>query len=451
MRSRILTAILLAGALFLGAARAQGDPAPPAGQPVRCASRGLDVGSFEAELDGNRIHYEVRGKGPVVMVLPNSWGITVQGLRGVLGGLEERFTMVYFDPRGMGASGPARGDADRSMEAVREDFDALRRHLRIHKANALGWSNGAINLLVLASEKPETLASAIFLHGAASLSEEDDRRMAAEHPGAYRRYERFFRSMEGRKPGPEADARLKKFYAEEAFPDLSADPEVTAPKICAAFAESGFSYAHALYSMKELPTFDYRDRLPKVTARCLVIAGASDMIPVPRSREVADGIPGAHFRLFQRSGHFAPLEEPAAFVEAVGDFLAEENDWKTHILDLERWALDRWGEGNPDGFLAISDPEVTYFDPSLERRLDGLDALHAYYEPARGKVKTDRYEMLDPRVDLFWDAAVLSYNLVTVTGGKESRWNCTEVYRRTPKGWKILQTHWSQTQAIKVP
>ena len=36
---------------------------------------------------------------------------------------------------------------------------------------------------------------------------------------------------------------------------------------------------------------------------------------------IADGIPGARFHVFERSGHFAPLEEPDAFRKAVFDFL----------------------------------------------------------------------------------------------------------------------------------
>ena len=33
------------------------------------------------------------------------------------------------------------------------------------------------------------------------------------------------------------------------------------------------------------------------------------------------------------------------------------------IIELERAALDRWGRGDPSGFLEISAPEVVYFDP----------------------------------------------------------------------------------------
>jgi pimeloyl-ACP methyl ester carboxylesterase len=78
----------------------------------------LDNGSFAAELNGFEIHYEVHGRGPVVMGVPNSWGLSLGGLRGLFRGLEGDLTMVYFDPRGMGGSGRVREDADMGMAAV---------------------------------------------------------------------------------------------------------------------------------------------------------------------------------------------------------------------------------------------------------------------------------------------------------------------------------------------
>ena len=38
-------------------------------------------------------------------------------------------------------------------------------------------------------------------------------------------------------------------------------------------------------------------------------------------KEIADGIPGATFRIFEDSGHFAPIEEPEGFRQAVFEFL----------------------------------------------------------------------------------------------------------------------------------
>jgi len=45
------------------------------------------------------------------------------------------------------------------------------------------------------------------------------------------------------------------------------------------------------------------------------------------------------------------------------------------LVALERSALDRWIKLDPQGYLDIQAPEVTYFDPFTERRVDGLDAM----------------------------------------------------------------------------
>ncbi len=120
------------------------------------------------------------------------------------------------------------------------------------------------------------------------------------------------------------------------------------------------------------------------------------------------------------------------------------------IIELERAALDRWGKGNPSGFLEICAPDVVYFDPSLDRRIDGLEALARYYEPVRGKIFFDRFELLNPLVQVIGDAAVLTFNYVSYgQEGKQSPWNCTEVYRRSNGKWLIVQTHWSYTKSVR--
>ena len=116
------------------------------------------------------------------------------------------------------------------------------------------------------------------------------------------------------------------------------------------------------------------------------------------------------------------------------------------ILAIERKALDRWSKGDPSGFVDICATDLTYFDNNLERRLDGLAALTSLYEQVRGKISLDRYELLNPKVQLCDGAAVLTYNFVGYAQGKAHRWNCTEVLRRTDGTWRIVHTHWSVTQ-----
>ena len=116
------------------------------------------------------------------------------------------------------------------------------------------------------------------------------------------------------------------------------------------------------------------------------------------------------------------------------------------IIALEKAALQRWGNGDPSGFLEISAPDVVYFDPYVTHRIDGKEALGKYYEPAYGQIKLDRFELIDPLVQLQGDLAVLTFNYISWSGDQQARWNCTEVYRRVNETWRIIQTHWSKTQ-----
>ena len=65
--------------------------------------------------------------------------------------------------------------------------------------------------------------------------------------------------------------------------------------------------------------------------------------------------------------------------ERMGNALTMDNAdaIREKIVAMEREALDRWGSGDPGGFLEINDPDVSYFDPFQEKRLDGLDRLTA--------------------------------------------------------------------------
>jgi ketosteroid isomerase-like protein len=118
------------------------------------------------------------------------------------------------------------------------------------------------------------------------------------------------------------------------------------------------------------------------------------------------------------------------------------------ILAMERAALDRWGKGDPGGYLEINTDDVSYFDPFLERRLDGLAALTALYGPIRGKIKIDRDEIVDPRVQVMGDAAVLALQFVSHGSEGSMHWNCTEVYQRFGEDWKIVHSHWSFTKPV---
>ena len=308
-------ALLAAALVAAGTVVAVGGTSPAA----------LVNGSFTAELNGFRIHYEVHGRGPVLMTLPNSWGFSLEGLRAMYRPLEERLTLVYFDPRGMGGSGPVREDADRGLAAVRADFQALRALLKLERVNAIGWSNGAMNLILLAHERPQTLAAAIFVHGTASFTAEDGKEVQAKNPELTQAYGRFM--AEVRKPGltaAEQTALQRKLWLDEYFPALCADPTKANETVASVLRDAQLSWPHSAYANKEAGLFDARDKLASIHVPSLVIAGAHDLLPPEHARALADGIPGAKFVVFEQSGHLAPVEEPAAFKTAIYSFLGLE-------------------------------------------------------------------------------------------------------------------------------
>lgn len=128
--------------------------------------------------------------------------------------------------------------------------------------------------------------------------------------------------------------------------------------------------------------------------------------------------------------------------------MSQTIDIPSTIISMECAALDRWIHGDPSGFLEICAPDIVYFDPYRDKRVDGLEALTALYKEIWGKVKLDRFELLNPLVQIIGNAAVLTFNYVSYDGETESRWNCTEVYRRDGDRWQIIQTHWSYTKRV---
>lgn len=126
------------------------------------------------------------------------------------------------------------------------------------------------------------------------------------------------------------------------------------------------------------------------------------------------------------------------------------------IISLERSALDCWVNGNPDGYLRLYATNASYFDPFLDRRVDGLEKLNEIMAAMRGvelPFTDPRYDMINPVVVVAGNLSVLTFNLVNygkLSGGGDetvlARWNATEVYEQIDGEWQIIHSHWSFTQ-----
>jgi catechol 2,3-dioxygenase-like lactoylglutathione lyase family enzyme len=158
-------------------------------------------------------------------------------------------------------------------------------------------------------------------------------------------------------------------------------------------------------------------------------------------------VSGNLWDLLQLARSPTPQSRPRETEATMGSMNSTTTEIAQTIIGLERAALERWGKGDPSGFLEISGEDVVYFDPFQERRLNGIAELSALYESIRGRVQIAHFELIDPVVQAVDNMAVLTFNYVAHdTNEGTSRWNCTEVFRLDAGTWRIVQTHWSFTQ-----
>jgi ketosteroid isomerase-like protein len=116
------------------------------------------------------------------------------------------------------------------------------------------------------------------------------------------------------------------------------------------------------------------------------------------------------------------------------------------ILALERSALDRWAQGNAFGYVEIDADDVTYFDDiGAHTRVEGIAGMRAYATSLEGKIPPHRYEVVDPKVQLYGDVGILTlrYHAFAVDGKPLARWKATSVNRHLAGGWRIAHAHWS--------
>src|SRR5688500_14471336 len=154
--------------------------------------------------------------------------------------------------------------------------------------------------------------------------------------------------------------------------------------------------------------------------------------------------------MFRRSLSILILSIAGAAV--TGGHAATQSERDSEVIATERAALERWGKGDPDGFLSTYAPEITYFSPTEERRVDGLPAMTALLAPIRGKIIIDRWEMLNAKVQGHGDVAVLTYQVVNYrrlpdgTERSTTRWNSTAVFQRIGGKWRTIHSHFSYTR-----
>ncbi|MCD8303709.1 MAG: hypothetical protein LUC86_02615 [Prevotellaceae bacterium] len=130
---------------------------------------------------------------------------------------------------------------------------------------------------------------------------------------------------------------------------------------------------------------------------------------------------------------------------------SEERELASHIIRLERAALDKWFNGDTSGYDQLwSTRSFSYFDGVVTRRVDDHETIAQTLRELDGKLYADHYDFCCPRVQFGIDMAVLTYQLYAKTTLIDMEYNCVEVYQKEESGeWRVVRSTWSSIRPME--
>jgi pimeloyl-ACP methyl ester carboxylesterase len=261
------------------------------------------------DVPGARLHYEVQGSGPPLMLIGHP--MDASGFATIAPALAEAFTVVTYDPRGFGRSTIDDPDQDGEPDLLADD---VRRVLEAAvgqvPAHVFGSSGGAVTGLALVARSPGHVETLIAHEAPLALLLPEAEQARA---GFHEIYDAFseqgigaaweaFASFTGLTMGPQ---------------DAPADPQ---PPSAEEVATSARFFAHGLLPIA-LYQPDFR-ALEAAPTRLIVAGGTASRGEFPQRTAVALagrlGTPLLHFP----GGHVGFLTDPVEFASVLTRALA---------------------------------------------------------------------------------------------------------------------------------
>jgi pimeloyl-ACP methyl ester carboxylesterase len=243
--------------------------------------------------------------------------LLIMGTSGSLGFWEplvapfaQRHRVIAFDNRGLGQS--ERGEEPITMASLAADAAALLDALEIERAHVLGWSLGSAVAQELALAHPDRVAALVLY-------------------GTWGRVDGFQRAILGalRHPWDTGDIEAALTALGLAFsPELLNSPEFESmlEEFLPLFPQTETQIRTTAEQWRADEEHDTLDRLPRITAPTLVIAGEQDLLTPPwQCQAVAERIPGARYELLTGPGssHALMMERAEEFIALVLGFVQE--------------------------------------------------------------------------------------------------------------------------------
>lgn len=234
--------------------------------------------------------------------------------------------LIFFDLRGHGRSTP-KGELDFTIETLAEDLIAVIEDAGLEEVVVVGHSIGGMIALQLCDQRLDWLGDRIkgLVLAHTTYRPAYDTSIGG---AVVSKLERLIRNPLDLVGGyHDKIERLRKIVrpTDQVFLAVSFaafGPGASAKQIDFSYDMLADTSADVLFNLvKSYRDYDVRHILREVTVPVLVITGTHDRLTIPRASEyLADHLPKAELRVFDRCGHMTMMERPEEFNALIGRF-----------------------------------------------------------------------------------------------------------------------------------
>jgi proline iminopeptidase len=276
-------------------------------------------GDYLAQINGLRLWYRRAGSGPPLVVQAPGCGAGCAYLMQTLRPLQERFAVIYYDPRGSGKSARPARNSEINVGAMVGDLEMLRRHLGLDRFSLFGHSHGGYIALNYALQHQEHLAH-LILAGCMLGADELDADMSTTVPGLAKRPE-YAQAVAAWQDAPPFDSDEQFGEWQRQTMPLYFHRPALGMSIFARLKQENPSLAAVQGTRPSDREFPVREQLGRIHTPTLILAGRHDFkSSLSQAMTIHRGIAGSCLMVFEQSGHFPWIEEPDPFFRAIQEF-----------------------------------------------------------------------------------------------------------------------------------
>jgi pimeloyl-ACP methyl ester carboxylesterase len=245
------------------------------------------------DRDGVKVHYEIHGEGPVIL-LSHGYSATSEMWRGQIAALSRRHKLIVWDMRGHGQTDYPEDPSEYSEEKTVADMAALLDAVGSDSAIVGGLSLGGYMSLAFYLAHPERVRALLVIDTGPGFKSDEAR-------------ERWNKHALGIANGFEAEGLSD-------IRSLSKEMAMSSHRSADGLIRAG----HGMLTQRDARVIN---SLPNIKVPALVIVGANDAPFLNAAEYMAAKIPNATKLVIPDAGHAVNLDQPEIFNQAVLRFL----------------------------------------------------------------------------------------------------------------------------------